>query len=192
MPTSLPSTKRRKTSKNSQVASSIQDLESRLTEAVSSNTTLNPLIDLVKLTEEAVEAEDVSKGLYAIYRVFVVILGSKKYGLGGQEREEGKLVRAWIWERLNCYVDYLLGLLKDEEKSLRVRLSHFLSLILSNGLRAGVRFANIALLRKISVYAVQFIELPAAISRVAFQENRFSAFTLSTIEEGDRSWGHGR
>lgn len=120
MPSSLPLAKKRKTSNDSGFASSIQQLEAQLTEAVSSDASLNPLVDLLQLIDNAAEAGDVSKGIYAVYRVFVLILGGDKYGLGSQE---GRVVRTWIWERLGEYVDYLLGLLKDEEKALRVRES---------------------------------------------------------------------
>lgn len=43
----------------------------------------------------------------------------------GSVGEEGKAVRAWIVDRVNEYADYLGGLLKDEEVSLRVRFHYF-------------------------------------------------------------------
>jgi U3 small nucleolar RNA-associated protein 19 len=127
MPPSLPALKKRKLSRSSSLVSSIQQLETRLTEAVSSNASLNPLVDLLKIVDDAEDAEDVLKGIYAVYRVFVLMLGSGGYSLGGQGGE-GKVVRAWIWERLGGYVDYLVGLLKDDEKALRVGLFYLILL----------------------------------------------------------------
>lgn len=66
----------------------------------------------------------VSKAIYAVYRIFVLLLGpGGKFE--GSVGEEGKAVRAWIVDRVNEYADYLGGLLKDEEVSLRVRFHCF-------------------------------------------------------------------
>ena len=49
---------------------------------------------------------------------FVVIISNNKLEFGGDEA--AKVVKAWIWERLQSYVDFLGSLLQDEEKFLRV------------------------------------------------------------------------
>jgi U3 small nucleolar RNA-associated protein 19 len=64
---------------------------------------------------------DTSKGIYALYRVFVSIIVSKKLSPGGDEA--AKVVKTWLWELLMSYIDFLGGLLQDEEKFLRVFLS---------------------------------------------------------------------
>ncbi|EIM90507.1 CBF-domain-containing protein [Stereum hirsutum FP-91666 SS1] len=126
-PSSLaPPTKRRKItasssvviSTNSLTVSKIAALESTLTEAISSNESLNPLADLLLLTRTLEDPKLVSKAIYAVYRIFVLLLGpGGKFE--GIVSEEGKAVRAWIVDRVNEYADYLGGLLKDEEVSLR-------------------------------------------------------------------------
>lgn len=120
-PSLPPPSKKRKIQKDSQFAKSVQVLEEQLTSAAAANASLNPLADLLDLTFAAGDAQDTSKAIYALYRVFVVIISGGKLGAGGDEAS--KVVKAWIWDRLNSYVDFLCGLLKDEEKLLRVLLS---------------------------------------------------------------------
>ncbi|KAJ7069994.1 CBF/Mak21 family-domain-containing protein [Mycena amicta] len=117
-PSSLPPpAKKRKIQKDSDFVKSLQTLEEQLTAAATANASLNPLADLLELALGTEDAQDTSKAIYALYRVFVVIISGGKLNTGGDEA--AKIVRAWIWERLNAYVDFLCGLLKDEEKVLR-------------------------------------------------------------------------
>ncbi|KAF8191784.1 CBF/Mak21 family-domain-containing protein, partial [Pholiota molesta] len=98
-------------------AQAIKKLEEELTTAVAKNLSLNPLADLLSLAYDVEDPHDTSKAIYALYRVFVVIITNNKLGFGGDEA--AKVVKAWIWERLQSYVDFLGGLLQDEEKFLR-------------------------------------------------------------------------
>ncbi|KAF9033161.1 ribosome biogenesis protein Noc4 [Panaeolus papilionaceus] len=115
--TSLPATKKRKLAKEADFAQNLKSLEETLTQVVSKNGSLNPLADLLSVMEGTQDAHETSKAIYALYRVFVVVISSGKMGLGGDEA--AKVVKAWIWERLQTYTDFLGGLLKDEEKFLR-------------------------------------------------------------------------
>ncbi|EAU89096.1 ribosome biogenesis protein Noc4 [Coprinopsis cinerea okayama7 len=118
---SLPPTKKRKldpSSSSTSTVSQIKSLEESLAEAIKSQTSLNALADLIQLVLSSSDAQDVSKGIYALYRTFVIIVSTGKLGLVGGD-EAAKKVKAWLWERLNEYTDYLVGLLKDEEKHLR-------------------------------------------------------------------------
>jgi len=91
---------------------------------------LNPPADPLALAQKVEDPHDTSKAIYALYRVFVVIITNGKLGIGGDET--AKIVKAWIWDRLQIYVDFLGGLLQDDEKFLRVRpiFSHFIFIIL--------------------------------------------------------------
>jgi U3 small nucleolar RNA-associated protein 19 len=113
-----PPSKKRKIHQDSTLTHSVIQLETDLTTAVSKNASLNPLADLLDLTLKSRSPQNTSKAIYALYRVFVLIITNDKLGLGGDDA--AKVVKAWLWERLNTYVDYLGGLLKDEEKTLRV------------------------------------------------------------------------
>ncbi|KAG7442820.1 ribosome biogenesis protein Noc4 [Guyanagaster necrorhizus] len=113
-----PPSKKRKLNNDSKVLQSIQDTEHHLTRAVTNNGTLNPLADLLDLTCSRKDSQEVSKGIYALYRVFVLVIGNGKLSVSGDEST--KTVKAWLWDRMNNYVNFLVGLLKDEEKSLRV------------------------------------------------------------------------
>ncbi|KAF8559665.1 CBF-domain-containing protein [Imleria badia] len=109
-----PPTKRQKTRSNETIT---KDLERQITAAVADNASLNPLSDLLVIALNASDARDMSKAIYSLYRVFVVIVSSNKLAPGGSDA--AKVVRKWVWERLDTYVNLLLGLLQDEEATLR-------------------------------------------------------------------------
>ncbi|KAG6899085.1 hypothetical protein C0993_001032 [Termitomyces sp. T159_Od127] len=113
-----PPSKKRKIRDDPQSLRSIERLEADLTEAIATNTSLNPIADLLDLTLKNKEASVTAKAIYALYRVFVLVISADKLGLSGDEA--AKLVKTWLWDRLNTYVDFLGGLLKDQEKTLRM------------------------------------------------------------------------
>lgn len=127
MPASIRSlphpSKKRRTNlpSDSSLESHIKSLESTLTHAVQSSASLNPLIDLLDLALTATEPQDVSKALYALYRVFVILVGSGKLTAATGDDEAAKVVRAWLWDRLAAYGDLLASLMKDADAGLRVR-----------------------------------------------------------------------
>ena len=114
-----PPTKRRKTQKDASHLQSIKQLEDNLHNSVTKNESLNSLADLLELAYTVEDPHDTSKAIYALYRVFVIIISNNNLELGGDEA--AKVVKAWIWERFQSYVDFLGSLLQDEEKFLRVR-----------------------------------------------------------------------
>ena len=114
-----PPTKRRKTQKDASHSQSIKQLEDDLHDSVTKNESLNSLADLLELAYAVDDPHDTSKAIYAIYRVFVVIISNNKLEFGGNET--ARVVKSWIWERFQSYVDFLGSLLQDEEKFLRVR-----------------------------------------------------------------------
>ncbi|KAG7090557.1 hypothetical protein E1B28_009665 [Marasmius oreades] len=118
MPSSLPSPAKKRKTTNSQNSQSIQKLEQQITDAINNNSSLNPLVDLLDLTTTTFTAEECSKSVYALYRSFVMIIRKGKFVVANEENE--KIVKTWLWEQMNGYVDVLTGLLKDEEKGLRV------------------------------------------------------------------------
>jgi U3 small nucleolar RNA-associated protein 19 len=97
----------------------IKELEDNITASISSNASLNRLADLISLTASLHNPQSVLKAIYACYRVFVLLIS--KGCLESSTSEQEKLVRVWILERLDEYVRFLTGLLKDEESLLRVR-----------------------------------------------------------------------
>lgn len=122
---SLPSSlKKRKAASNTSPddAAKIQKLEEQVTTAVTSKTSLNPLTDLLEAAQNATEPSILTKAIYALYRSYVVIITN---GLLSNipANEEAKAVRAWLNERLHEYTELLVGLLKDEDATLRVRLA---------------------------------------------------------------------
>ncbi|KAI0822685.1 ribosome biogenesis protein Noc4 [Trametes gibbosa] len=118
--TSLPSSsKKRKAREADATVLTIQVLEKQLTDAVSSRSSLNPLADLLDLAQEAETAAQLSKAIYALYRVLVLVI-SRGLLSGPDASEDAKAVRTWLLDRLHTFTDLLTGLLKDEEPSLRI------------------------------------------------------------------------
>ncbi|KZT68609.1 CBF-domain-containing protein [Daedalea quercina L-15889] len=98
----------------------IKDLESLLTASISKNESLNKLATLVQLTLNASDANHVLKAIYALYRVFVILITKGMMNSkGAEEADEIKAVRSWLWEQMNRYVEFLGELLQDEEAILR-------------------------------------------------------------------------
>jgi U3 small nucleolar RNA-associated protein 19 len=112
-----PPSKRRKIHGD---AGSIKQFEDEIVSAIGNDSSLNPLADFLALLFDLEDPHDTSKGIYALYRVFVSIIISGKLSPGGDEA--AKVVKTWLWEKLMSYVDFLGGLLQDEEKFLRVIL----------------------------------------------------------------------
>ncbi|KAF9528714.1 CBF/Mak21 family-domain-containing protein [Crepidotus variabilis] len=113
-----PLAKRRKIYQTDDTAQKIKQFEANLTKAAIDQGPLNLLVDLLLLTTEAEDPHDTSKGIYSLYRVFVTIITSGKLGVG--EDESSRAVKAWILEKLQTFVDFLGGLLQDQEKFLRI------------------------------------------------------------------------
>ncbi|KAF8329231.1 CBF/Mak21 family-domain-containing protein [Amanita rubescens] len=115
---SLPPSKKRKVKDDASFGTSVKRLEDDVTHAISTNASLNSLADLLDLAVAARDAQNTSKAVYALYRVFVQLITNTKLSTGGDEA--ARIVKTWLWERLNTYVEFLGGLMKDEEKMLRI------------------------------------------------------------------------
>lgn len=118
---SLPPSKKRKIGHADDKSSKIQQLEAELDVAIIQNSSLNALVDLLRIPQTATDPQLCSKAIYALYRIFVSLVTSGRLALRGDE--SAKVVRAWIWERLDAYTDLLVSFLSDEKKSLRVSSS---------------------------------------------------------------------
>lgn len=116
-PSSLPGSRKR-IKLQDEDDSRIKELESKLMEAISSNASLNSLADLTSLAISLHEPHLALKAIYACYRVFVLLIS--KGCLENSTNEQAKVVRTWVFERLDEYVRFLCGLLQDDESLLRV------------------------------------------------------------------------
>src|SRR5580765_2555735 len=104
MPHSLPPhSKRRKIQRNS--TENVKQLEDEITSAISNNSSLNPLANLLALLFDLEDPHETSKAIYALYRVFVSIIVSGKLSPGGEDTV--KVVNVWLWEKLMSFVDFL-------------------------------------------------------------------------------------
>lgn len=100
----------------------IQTLEAQL--VVPSPSSLNPLADLIHVLTSSSEPEFVFKALFATGRVLNHLIESGRLDAaavgGGIKDEKEKVVVAWLKARLDEFRAFCGGLLKDEEKDLRV------------------------------------------------------------------------
>lgn len=120
---SLPAaSKKRKHAEDNNESLSIQTLEKQLIAAVSSKSSLNPIADLLDIAYNATDPQVLSKAIWSLYRVLVVVITNGAL-LNVAGNDESKAVRAWLQEKLNGYVKLLASLLKDEESVLKVRKS---------------------------------------------------------------------
>lgn len=115
------------TSKVAQIKSLEQAL---LPSAADRSPSLNPLVDLLRLTTTAAEPEVVHKGVYACGRVFAYLAVEGRVGPSAVDARARKAaevtegeekVRRWLADRLDEWVTFCQGLLKDVEGDLRVR-----------------------------------------------------------------------
>lgn len=129
---SLPTSSKKRKNGNDNVvddiAASIQSLEEQLIAAISAKFSLNALADLLDIARTTTDAQLLSKAIYALYRVFVVIITNNLL-LNVSGNDEARTVREWIQEKLRGYVGLLTGLLKDEESMLKVRETQICTLI---------------------------------------------------------------
>lgn len=182
---SLPPPSKKRKIQRVDHAQTIKKLEEELTTAVAKNSSLNPLADLLSLAYNVEDPHDTSKAIYALYRVFVVIITNNKLGLGGDEA--AKVVKAWIWERLQSYADFLGSLLQDEEKFLRVSLTD-LKIILASLITSPVfRPTNIVFVTQTSLYfsneLIYFQNSTTSVSHVPLPKDSLGSATLSCFQK---------
>lgn len=117
---SLPPKKRSKVSPNENA----KTLESAVSNAIRDGTSLNPFADLVDLVIDNSNPKAIHSAIYATYRATVMIAQSGKLNGRRGVSEETELIRKWLEARVNDFTDLLAGLMKDEEKALRVCAPH--------------------------------------------------------------------
>jgi len=123
MPSLPPAKKRKIATKQHGDLARIQGLEQLLLEAVAEGTSLNPLVDLLGSAKDAEDPHLLFKCIYSLYRVFASIVDTGM--LVPTPDTDAKVVRTWIWERLNIFTDILVGLMSDSEISLRVSVLQY-------------------------------------------------------------------
>jgi hypothetical protein len=127
-----------------------------------------------------------SKAVYSAYRVFVLIISRGMLVHGGDDAV--KLVRKWIWEKLDSYVELLIGLLQDEEPALRVGVTWLVVLcILTSVLEilAGDTFFTFE--ASLNLTNEVFLDRTTAISSCALQTHSARASTVPSVPSIE--WG---
>ncbi|KAF8576410.1 ribosome biogenesis protein Noc4 [Ramaria rubella] len=145
-----PPTKKRKTSH----IEKIEHLEQTLTSALAKSASLNSLADFTDLASSLSESPDLHKAIYALYRVFILIIDSGRFCGHNEEGEQAKLVRSWLNERLAEYTTVLCKCLSNDQKGIRTSALEILLSILKHLSEAFSKFTlqpqlHVSCLRKI-------------------------------------------
>ncbi|KAL5522419.1 hypothetical protein ACEPAG_8435 [Sanghuangporus baumii] len=127
---SLPPTKKRKPSEKvsgqkvsgqqNKTLKTIVDLEKSVAAALESNSSLNPLADLLHIASSTHDADVTLKAVFALYRLFTLIVNNGILDFSDDEDTGRRTVRSWVLARLDAFTDLLCRFLQNEEKTLRV------------------------------------------------------------------------
>lgn len=132
---SLPSAKRRKIKRTdaSDELESVIILEKQIQQALVDNASLNALLDLLHIALSSKSSEIILKAVFALYRIFTQVIAKGLLQPDSDGDLDAASVRTWLLSRLDSFTTLLCGLLKDEEKTLRVcTYSYFISLVYSS------------------------------------------------------------
>jgi len=118
-----PPTKRRKVDSNEIERNSqeIERLEEDLKYAIESSSSLNSLADLLKeATKNKKRPHVLHKAIYALYRVFSLLILGNLYHSSSRPGEKELVIRKWLVERLDQYLDLLASLSDHSEPTISV------------------------------------------------------------------------
>lgn len=104
----------------------VQSLERVVLAAIQEGSSLNLLSDLMALISSSPDPQTTHSLIYAVYRIMVALAQAGKLTPERDEREEARIVRQWLDARVATFSELLAGLLKDDEKALRVSLPYLL------------------------------------------------------------------
>lgn len=107
----------------------IVKLEEDLKRAIEDGSSLNALADLLAEAKKSVDqphAERLHKAIYALYRVFSLLISDERFHSSSRRTsEEDLIVRKWLMQRLDQYLNFLSTLFVHPEPLISVRASIF-------------------------------------------------------------------
>ena len=120
--TEMRPTKRRKGDDESQDAlKKIVKLEEDLTTAIQDGSSLNALAALLTAAKRSIDhPQRLHKALYALYRVFSLLIAEQRFH-SARPSEQEMVVRKWLLQRLDQFLDFLPTLFESSEPLISVR-----------------------------------------------------------------------
>ena len=121
-----PPTKRRKhdSSDTGDELKEIERLEQDLKDAIEASSSLNSLADLLKAAKKnRKQPQILHKAIYALYRVFSLLTSASYYHSRTRPSEKDLVVRKWLVERLDQYLDLLDSVSENQEPTISVCLT---------------------------------------------------------------------
>lgn len=118
-----PPAKRRKVDPNDTQGDSqqIEKLEEDLKLAIENSSSLNALADLLKeATKNKTRPQVLHKAIYALYRVFSLLISGNWYHSSSRQSQKNLVIRKWLVERLDQYLELLSSLLEHAELTISV------------------------------------------------------------------------
>jgi U3 small nucleolar RNA-associated protein 19 len=111
-------TKRRKVDESQE---KIVKLEEDLTAAIQDGSSLNALADLVAEAKKSTnQPQRLHKALYALYRVFSLLISEDRLLSPRLPSEQDVVVRTWLLQRLDQYLNFLSTLFESSEPLISV------------------------------------------------------------------------
>jgi hypothetical protein len=118
-----PPAKRRKVDPNDTQSDSqeIEKLEGDLKHAIENSSSLNALADLLKeATKNKKQPQLLHKSIYALYRIFSLLISANWYHSSSRPNQKNLVIRKWLVERLDQYLELLSSLLDHTEPTISV------------------------------------------------------------------------
>jgi U3 small nucleolar RNA-associated protein 19 len=125
-----PPAKRRKVDPNDTQGDSqqIESLEGDLKHAIENSSSLNALADLLKeATKNKMQPRLRHKAIYALYRVFSLLISTNWYHSSSRPSQKNQVIRKWLVERLDQYLELLSSLLEHTELTIAVCIVYLLA-----------------------------------------------------------------
>lgn len=101
----------------------IEKLEQDLKTAIETSSSLNSLADLLKEAKKHKKQPQIlHKAIYALYRIFSLLVSGNYYHSQSKPSEKELVVRRWLVERLDQYLDFISSLSEHNEPTISVRI----------------------------------------------------------------------
>jgi U3 small nucleolar RNA-associated protein 19 len=114
-------TKRRKVEESTDGLKKIVKLEEELTKAIKDGDSLNALADLLAEAKRSTDQpQKLHKAIYSLYRIFSLLIANEWFHPSTHPDEGALVVRKWLLQRLDQYLDFLPTVFEHSEPLISV------------------------------------------------------------------------
>jgi U3 small nucleolar RNA-associated protein 19 len=116
-----PAKRRRVTNGVGSHLKNIENTEQKLINAINDGTSLNGISDLLTMAEKAEDLQHLHKIVFALYRAFSLLISKDLFHSTTVPDHQASVVRKWLMERFDQYMEILETNLDSTEPSISVR-----------------------------------------------------------------------